>query len=138
MVFSDQSGRASEVNKMSVTHEAMLSDFVRDVWDTGVGRIEKRLLLRWCNQQQRMSVGIWKDLQQRFQTMVEEDGQSIGTGREEWRLFAVESEAHVTFACLDVADIEAGEGWWEPVDVRALGSQRTKKQSKLGAAVEPT
>jgi hypothetical protein len=96
---------------MNLMHEAMLSDFIQNICDTGVGRIEKRVLLRWFGQE-RMSVGIRRDLQQRFEAALDEEGNDF----EKWSLLMVDpDDGHFAFAAVDLDDTKNGEGWWEDV-----------------------
>jgi hypothetical protein len=118
---------------MNMMHETMLSDFIGDICATGVGRVEKRVLLRWFGQQ-KMSAGIWKALQQRFEAAITDWGAPV----EDWRLLAMDSDdGHVSFACVDLGEIAKGEGWWEPVDVRAQAKETRRANKHATKQMEP-
>lgn len=110
---------------MDLAHETMLSDFLLDVWETGTGRIEKRLLLRWYGYQ-KLTLNVWRNIHQRFQAILNEAGEKP----DDWQLFVHEHETDgtVVFACLDLGDIQKGEGWWQPVDSHAEGARDSKKK----------
>jgi hypothetical protein len=119
--------------KMDMLHETMLSDFIRDICETGAGRIEKRVLLRWFGQE-KLSVGIRRDLQQRFEAAILEEGGNI----EQWSLLAVGLDQDVgglvTFAAVDLDDIQKGKGWWVDVGAR----RRLEPLPKHKGAMEAT
>jgi hypothetical protein len=93
---------------MNLMHEAMLSDFVNDICETGAGRIEQRVLLRWFGQE-RMSVGIRRELQRRFEAALLEEEEIV----DQWSLLMVDTEdGHLSFAAVDLDDLLKGKGWW--------------------------
>jgi hypothetical protein len=99
-------------NSMDLAHESALNDLIRDVLDTGVGRVEKRLLLRWFGARN-WTKKIWTGLNQRFiQELTERKEQD-----DEWELRAIDNGDFVSLLCFSPKD----EKWWQPVALLARG-----------------
>ena len=97
---------------MDLAHETALNDLIRDVIDTGVGRVEKRLLLRWFGAKN-MTKKIWSGVRQRFTSELTERGeQSDG-----WDLFIIDGET-ISLVCFNPENTET---WWRPISFLELG-----------------
>jgi hypothetical protein len=97
---------------MDMTHEAALTDLIRDVIEQGSAKVETRLLLRWFGRRN-WGRAIWQSLHQRFQS-------ELADRREEdegWQLYVIPSASHVmSLICFSPEDAAKDDGWWRPIE----------------------
>lgn len=82
---------------MDRTHETMLLDTLRDVFDFGTARLPYRLLNRWF-EAERLSKRVWVGLDAHWQTVLDERNDKTG-----WRLGYIRNERsdEITLICLE-------------------------------------
>jgi len=98
---------------MDPAHETAINDLVCDVLDTGVARVERRLLLRWVGGKN-WTKKIWGGLNQRFRNELKERGED----KDGWVLYAIDKGEFVSLVCFNPKDIDS---WWQPVEVLEFG-----------------
>jgi len=90
---------------MDRTHETLLLDVLRDVYDFGAARLPYRLLYRWFKAD-RISKRVWSGLSAHWDTVLEEFGDTVGH-----RLGYYHSERSddLTLICLDPIGAKVSE-----------------------------
>ena len=88
---------------MDRTHETLLLDTLRDVFDFGAARLPYRLLYRWFGAD-RLSKRVWSGLVAHWETVLEERNDKDG-----WRLGYVDNGRtdDITLICLDPMNAKA-------------------------------
>jgi len=95
---------------MNHVHATQLQNMLRDVYDLGAIVVEKRLLLR-AYERSRFGKGIWTDLHQRWQDIIEEDERSWQLGLLDWG----EKSPVLALVCLDPIDTPNEERCLRPL-----------------------
>ncbi|RYZ87527.1 MAG: hypothetical protein EOP04_11505 [Proteobacteria bacterium] len=93
---------------MEAAHNTALDDLIKDVTERGCAVIEVRILLRWY-ERKNWGKSIWKDLQRRFDAILQERGE----GNDGYRLFAIPSDSVISLLCFNRE--EDNNQWWSPV-----------------------
>lgn len=98
---------------MELAHQTMLTDLLREVFETGAVRVEARILKRWYGIS-RFTNKIWDDLGARFREI---DATCTPNG---FRLgyWTWGEEGVITFVCLDPVGTEPAEVGFQPIENR--------------------
>ena len=106
-----------------INYEALLADFFHTVTHYGAATKPEAQLMRWMGWD-KQTAGFWKDVQTRFQKVLDDDGY----GDEGWQLFAITNDGHITLVCMDPPGTTDEDRWCK--SVRGLAARPSPGRRK--------
>lgn len=119
-----KSNRQHWENDMAIKtpYELQLRDLLKDVYETGMARVEWRILKRWLNVI-RVTNRVWEELQERWVEIIEQEGKTSENDKA-WRLGHLDWDTdhckqYLTLICMDPKRHDQDEdedASWVPVE----------------------